>query len=281
MIGFKPPKFALDIQKDLSIGLDEITQTRLDEVKAKFERLQSEDPLVTVVLIAYNEEDGIFKTLYSLAQTESEHSLEFIVVNNNSTDRTGELIRACGLKEVKESRQGYASARQAGINAAKGEYIVTGDADTIYGPKWVDKMVDPMISKGEVACTYSLHCFYTDDFKYPPSLHFYQMAKRATVYMKDAKRPHLNCGGASMAYRKSKAIEVGGYNLDMVRGSDGQIAFKLGKVGEIKMVSGRDAQIYTSMRRTKMDGNLGKAFAVRAYNFLKYFTHYFSPQTKD
>jgi glycosyltransferase involved in cell wall biosynthesis len=57
---------------------------------------------------------------------------EVIVADNGSTDGSQDLARQAGARVVHASRRGYGSALQAGIEAARGEYVVMGDADDSY-----------------------------------------------------------------------------------------------------------------------------------------------------
>ena len=57
---------------------------------------------------------------------------EVIVVDNGSTDGSGELARAAGATVVEEPRRGYGSAYLAGFAAARGDVIVMADADLTY-----------------------------------------------------------------------------------------------------------------------------------------------------
>src|SRR5437660_1838269 len=57
---------------------------------------------------------------------------EVVVADNGSTDGSQELARAAGARVVPASRRGYGAALQAGIAAARGRYIVMGDADDSY-----------------------------------------------------------------------------------------------------------------------------------------------------
>lgn len=278
MFNFTPPPSIRDIQKKYDLSPDHIRQEDYDLVSTKFKAISSDTPLVSVVIIAYNEEKNLFKTLMSLAETQCQYPVEFIVANNNSTDRTQEIIDKCGVRSVFETSQGYPHARQAGHNIAKGIYIVSGDADTLYRPKWVEAMVKPFEKSKNVVCTYGLHAFYTEDNKYPFSLKFYQQAKTLGVYFRHIRRPQLNCGGASMAYRANAADEIGGYDTTRKRGTDGYLALSLMPLGKIAMVGDMDALIYTSMRRTDMDGSLGKAFWIRALRYLKNLYVYLTPQ---
>ena len=271
MYHFIPPKHIEHFQRYNYRSLEEIDAIELDGIRNKISAMQSEDPLITIGLIAYNEQDYILSTLASLAETICRFPFELIVVNNNSTDDTQKILDRCGVKTIHETSQGYPFARQAGLREARGKYFISGDTDTIYTPQWVEKMVNPIINREKVVCTYSLHAFYRDDNKYPLSLQLYQYAKLVNIYARDVSRPHLNCGGASMAFVKEEAMSFGGYNTEMKRGSDGYIAWQLSERGEVKMVADQDALIYTNMRRTQMDGSLMNAFLTRFKNNARYF----------
>jgi len=91
-------------------------------------------PKVSVVVPAYNEEEAIGKTLEEIhnALKDTDISYEIIVVDNNSTDRTGEIARSLGAKVVVERKQGYGNAYKCGLKKASGDLISTGDADGTY-----------------------------------------------------------------------------------------------------------------------------------------------------
>ncbi len=57
---------------------------------------------------------------------------EVLVVDNGSTDGSGELARRAGARVVEEPRRGYGNAYMAGFAASQGEYIVMADADLTY-----------------------------------------------------------------------------------------------------------------------------------------------------
>ncbi len=275
---FFVPNKVREYLKLRKIPFDRVPAKTFDSIAQSFKKFHSENPLISIVLIAWNEEDNILPTLASLADLTSHHPVEIIVVNNNSSDRTQDFLDRCQVKSVFEPRPGIAKARNAGLKAAKGKYIISGDVDTIYLPRWADYMIQPMLDNWDIVCTYSLHVFYDDDDQYPLSLYIYQYIKLFGIYLKNYKRPHLNCGGASSAYRRDVALQIGGYDERLKRGSDGTLAFELSKYGKIRLVSASQAFIYTSARRMKADGPISKALWIRLKNNLKYFTHYFSTQ---
>ncbi len=71
---------------------------------------------------------------------------EVIVVDNGSTDGSGDLARAAGALVIDEPRRGYGSAYLAGLEVAGGDYIVMVDADLTYDfreiPRFVHELED-------------------------------------------------------------------------------------------------------------------------------------------
>lgn len=69
---------------------------------------------------------------------------EVVVVDNGSTDGSGELARAAGARVLAEPRRGYGRAYLTGFEAARGRYVVMGDADGTYDfsdiPRFLDEL---------------------------------------------------------------------------------------------------------------------------------------------
>jgi glycosyltransferase involved in cell wall biosynthesis len=101
---------------------------------------------VSVVIPCLNEEENIEECVRSaLAAMETAGIRgEVVVADNDSEDRSAELAAAAGARVVHEPRRGYGSAYLAGFAAARGEYIVMGDADLTYDfeeiPRFVEKL---------------------------------------------------------------------------------------------------------------------------------------------
>ena len=69
---------------------------------------------------------------------------EVIVVDNGSTDGSGQLARAAGAIVVDEPRRGYGSAYLAGLAAAQGDYVVMLDADLTYDFREIPRFVQSL-----------------------------------------------------------------------------------------------------------------------------------------
>jgi glycosyltransferase involved in cell wall biosynthesis len=102
--------------------------------------------LVSVVIPCLNEAETIAECVTTSRATLDSAGLdgEVIVVDNGSTDGSGDLARAAGAEVVDEPRRGYGSAYLAGLNAAQGDYIVMVDADLTYDfgeiPRFVSEL---------------------------------------------------------------------------------------------------------------------------------------------
>jgi glycosyltransferase involved in cell wall biosynthesis len=89
---------------------------------------------VSVVIPCLNEAENIERCVTSALEALQRNGIagEVVVADNDSEDRSRELAAAAGARVVHEPRRGYGSAYLAGFAAARGEYIVMGDADLTY-----------------------------------------------------------------------------------------------------------------------------------------------------
>lgn len=274
---FIPPENIRELQKLQGKSLDQIEISRLNEIKADIQNnVSSKDPLVSIVVIAYNEENQIIPCVASLAKTYSKYPVELIVVNNNSSDETQHILDTIKVKWILEKKQGYGYARQSGLEAAAGKYVLTCDADTLYQADWVQKMIEPLVSDSTIMETYSFGAYYADNDSYTLGLLLYQYIKYINFMMLHRKRPHLNVRGFSMGFRRSDVLNVGGYANKKGRGEDGMLSFELSQIGKLFLVKNSNAVVYTSSRGVLIDGSLAKGFIKRSKDNLRYLHNYFT-----
>jgi cellulose synthase/poly-beta-1,6-N-acetylglucosamine synthase-like glycosyltransferase/peptidoglycan/xylan/chitin deacetylase (PgdA/CDA1 family) len=105
-------------------------------------------PPVSVVVPAFNEVVGIERAIRSLAAGDYPE-LEVIVVDDGSTDGTGDLVQGLGLSRVRLLRQpnsGKPAALNHGIAEAQHDIVVMVDADTVFEPRTLAHLVQPFRS---------------------------------------------------------------------------------------------------------------------------------------
>ncbi len=114
---------------------------------------QGEYPTVSVVIPAYNEEKSIERCLTSIKnQDYPRDKLEVLIIDDGSTDKTRDVIN--GFKHVqlyKNGHNGKAFALNTGINEARGDIIITMDADTIIESTTIREMVYEFMRDEELA----------------------------------------------------------------------------------------------------------------------------------
>ena len=102
------------------------------------------DPLVSVIIPAYNAERFIARSLRSVLD-QTYRNLQVIVVDDGSTDLTARIVRRHmepRLWYIRQANAGPGAARNAGIKLAQGAYITFLDADDYYQAEKVETQVE-------------------------------------------------------------------------------------------------------------------------------------------
>ena len=99
-----------------------------------------EEPRFSIVVPAYNEACYLGPALRALQQQDFCGLYEIIVVDNDSTDATGEIAARYGVTVVRETARGVCQARQRGTIEARGEIVVSTDADTVQPRDWLTRI---------------------------------------------------------------------------------------------------------------------------------------------
>lgn len=101
-------------------------------------------PAISVIMPAYNSEKFIGESLESLV-SQTFRDFEVIAVDDGSEDSTGKIIAHYSaeypfIKSLKKANGGVSSARNAGLEAAKGKYIAFLDSDDTFSPETLGEL---------------------------------------------------------------------------------------------------------------------------------------------
>ncbi|MBF0458042.1 MAG: glycosyltransferase [Nitrospirae bacterium] len=98
----------------------------------------------SVIVPAYNSEKTISLCIEALLrQTCPQETYEIIVIDDGSTDKTGEIASGYPVRYHRKQNGGPASARNMGVREAAGEIILFTDADCVATPSWIEEMLQP------------------------------------------------------------------------------------------------------------------------------------------
>ena len=221
----------------------EVPQHIIEEIKERLSCLQSSEPLVSVVVIAYNEECRLAACLWSLSELKSQYPIEILGVNNNSKDATENVYQTLGVPYFNETRQSPGFARQCGLQHARGKYHFFIDADTFYPSCYVDKMMQKLTKPG-VSCVGTFWSFYPDENHSAFSLFLFELIRDTFLWVQHFKRPELNIRGMTFAFNADYARQCS-IRTDIRRGEDGSLALSLKKFGKIAFLYHRKARPVT------------------------------------
>jgi glycosyltransferase involved in cell wall biosynthesis len=173
-------------------------------------------PLVTVVVAVYNAERFLREALDSVLAQDYE-PLEVIVVDDGSTDRSGEIARSYPrLRYLRQENGGPAAARNAAIAFARGELLAVADADDVQLPHRLSLQVGYLLEHPEVSVTLGRQEWITP----PPG------AARDRIWG-DLDGVPL----ASMVARARAVREVGGYDPALRTAEDVDLLVRLRERG--------------------------------------------------
>lgn len=113
----------------------------------------------------YNAEKDIATLIESLlAQDYPKELFEIILVDNNSNDRTKEIIKQYHVKLLEEKKiQSSYAARNKGIQNTKSEILAFIDSDCIANPQWVREGVKTLVSKSADLVGGNVEFFYSEN----------------------------------------------------------------------------------------------------------------------
>lgn len=233
---------------------------------------QTQTPIASIVIPAYNEEKDILKTLSSLAHNKKLYPVELIVVNNNSKDRTQEILDRCGVRSILATKQGISYARQAGLEAACGKYILSADSDSIYPPEWGIDYIKTLEQNPDITVVYGQYSFIPSEGATRWGLQLHELVAENFFKTRTGKLEAVNVMGFNFAYRREQGLQIGGFKHDLDRArtgraEDGWMAYELADLGRIQLIK-MPNRVWTSDRRLMEAGSLSKAFMLRVKKYV-------------
>lgn len=215
-------------------------------------------PFFSVIIPAYNCAHLISETLNS-ALSQEFPDYEIIVVNDGSTDNTAEVLDSFhskfeqSIRVICQENKGEGGARNAGIFAARGQYLAFLDQDDLWFP-WTLKTYFRVLTK------YGFPSFLVGsghEFTTEISRDIFRETSISEKYFEDffslAHYPYLPTGTPGTIVRSDEARRVGGLSEVRVVGIDQEFYYKLGDAKGLVFVS---SPLTVAIRRHS--GNLQK-----------------------
>ena len=221
----------------------EVPEQVITTTREGLARLQSSEPLASIVIIAYNEETHLQACLWSLSEIVCKYPIEVIGVDNDSSDRTAEIYQQSGIPYFTEYKHSCGYARSCGLQYAKGRFYFDVDGDTLYPPHYFEVMLEHLMKPG-VSCVSATWSYFPDANHSKLSLSLFEMARDLFLWVQHFKRPELSVRGLVFAFNADYGRKEP-YRVDIIRGEDGSMALNLKKYGKIVFVRDRRCKAIT------------------------------------
>jgi len=160
--------------------------------------------MITIIIPVFNSELYIRKALNSVCDC-LDFTFEVIVINDGSTDGSAKLLEQMTeeydvLRIIEKKNGGVSSARNVGLMAAKGEWVLFVDADDTVEPDFVERMCEAALGQDLVVCAYdSVSPSKTVPYILPPET----TVDMDTLYEHTFCTPIFNGGCCNKAFKTS------------------------------------------------------------------------------
>lgn len=205
--------------------------------------MTEEPPKISIIIPAYNEATLLTLCLESIEEQDFRGTYEVIVVDNGSSDRTAGIAKLYGARVISETdKQGPVFARIAGFKAARGEILVSTDADCVLPPDWLSRIARHFQRKRVAGLIMA--------FEYTTAN---TVAKRAArlllplaIFIDRLSGGHFS--GANFAVRREAYEAVGGFDPKFTTFEDVDLSNRLRRAG-YKLKIDNSIKVATSARR--------------------------------
>lgn len=262
-------------EKYLSIygkPFNEVPQDIIDGTRERLAALQSEEPLASIVIIAYNEETHLQACLWALSEIQCKYPVEIIGVDNDSKDRTAEIYKQSGIPYYTEYQHSCGYARRCGLQHARGRFYFDVDSDTLYPPHYYELMLEQLLRPG-VSCVSATWSYFPDANHSKLGLRMFELVRDLFLWIQHFKRPELSVRGLVFAYNADYGRKEP-YRVDIIRGEDGSMALALKKYGKIVFVYDRRCRAvtgYGTLSNESLLKSFGKRIVVQGRGITRIF----------
>ena len=245
-----------------------------EEIKSKMLKLQNNNPVVSIVIIAHNEGENLLSNLWSVSEMQCKYPVEIIGVDNDSTDNTVQVYKDCGLEPLLVTDHHTAGAsRQAALEISRGKYYVCMDGDTIYPPKYVETMVNVLVADDKAVAACARWDFLPREGVSRVGMKMYEFFRNLHLKALAYKRPELAVRGMTLVVVSELAKRFG-FRRDIKSGEDGSLVLNLKTLGRIIFIHNKKAIVMTGWRTMLKDGTLNKALWNRLKRQLRNVRYY-------
>ena len=214
----------------------------------------AQSPTVSVIMPAYNVEAFIVQALES-ACNQTISDIEIIVVDDGSEDNTARIVKAFDdhrISMIHKENGGCASARNAGIHVAKGNFISFLDADDYWLPNKLERELESFYRQPHVDLIFSLSFVINEEGK---ELGVLKSGTFRSFSFKDLFIENPVGNGSSVLIRKRALDQAGPFDESLPASSDCDMWLRIAKLRTDNFVCLPEPLTYYRRRHSQTTGD--------------------------
>jgi len=200
-------------------------------------------PAVSIIIPVYNKSDYTYACLRSIFENQPKVEFEIIVVDDCSTDDTSDLLASIGGIVIlrNDTNQGFVRACNRGAQAARGEYLLFLNNDTLVHQEWLDELYAVLSSRMDIGLVGSQLIYANGLLQESGCLICQDGSSIPLGRLEEPFTPEYSyfrevdfCSGASILVRKTDFEAVGGFDSSYAPAyyEDPDLALKLRAIGK-------------------------------------------------
>jgi glycosyltransferase involved in cell wall biosynthesis len=166
-------------------------------------------PLVSVIIPCYNRERYLAEAIESVLDQTYTH-IELIVIDDGSSDRSGEIAQSYPLKYRYQTNGGISAARNAGIALANREFLAFLDSDDIWVKDKLAKQMAVLDTNPHIEAVFG----YAQNFYSP------ELDESFRNRIRCPEKPMAAHISSAMLIKRSAFLKVGNFDTNLKTGID-------------------------------------------------------------
>ncbi len=183
--------------------------------------MSTNEPLVSVIMPAFNAEPWIARTLWSVLN-QTYDMLQVLVVDDGSSDRTPDIVNAIARRDdrvrlLHQQNAGPAAARNHALREATGAFVAPIDADDVWASTNVERQVTALLARPDALFSYARSVWIDAD---DAIISTHDDAPPPPCTYVDLLRKNIIGNGSACVFRRDALCAVGGYDARFDRGGE-------------------------------------------------------------
>lgn len=221
------------------------------------------EPSVSVVVPAYNVGNYIAQLLHSLtAQTFA--AFESIVVDDGSTDHTCAIVEAHAdgrIRLIQQANQGVSAARNTGLAAARGRFVLFLDGDDLLHPQALERLAGALERQPDAVASYGTFVKIRESGERQPG----QKPLERQQYpsgdiLAQVIEQNIFANGGHVLLRRDVALAIGGFDRRLSLSEDWEFLCRAASRGDFIFVGQVPEVLYLRLRAGSLSRNTARSW---------------------